>query len=90
VALVEEQRALGGATLVHCNAGMGRTGTMLAAYLIAAQGVPAREAIATLRRMRPGSVQVRCPPTYNTTTTRCLVTWIDGYSSTNQPTNPHY
>jgi protein-tyrosine phosphatase len=36
---------------------------MLAAYLIAVQGVPAREAIATLRRMRPGSVQVHLATT---------------------------
>src|SRR5690606_38959416 len=53
VNFVDEQK---GATLVHCNAGLGRTGTMLAAYLIA-KGMPVSEAIKKLRKERKGSIQ---------------------------------
>jgi atypical dual specificity phosphatase len=41
---------------VHCGAGLGRTGTMLAAWLVA-QGMSARDAIARVRRLRPGSIE---------------------------------
>jgi atypical dual specificity phosphatase len=41
---------------VHCGAGLGRTGTVLAAYLVA-KGQSAAGAIAKIRRLRPGSVE---------------------------------
>ena len=41
---------------VHCQAGMGRTGTVLAAYFVA-KGMSAVEAIGRVRRMRPGSIE---------------------------------
>ena len=44
------------AVAVHCKAGLGRTGTLAAAHLMAACGFGARDAIGWLRIVRPGSV----------------------------------
>ncbi len=42
---------------VHCVAGLGRTGSMLACYLVM-QGFSADEAILSIRAWRPGSIEV--------------------------------
>jgi atypical dual specificity phosphatase len=41
---------------VHCGAGLGRTGTVLAAYLVS-QGMSGKNAIARIRRLRPNSIE---------------------------------
>ncbi|CAF0908973.1 unnamed protein product [Rotaria sordida] len=45
-----------GAVAVHCKAGLGRTGTLIGAYLMKNHQFTAAEAIAWLRICRPGSV----------------------------------
>lgn len=48
------QRQMGVA--VHCTAGLGRTGVVLACYFVT-KGLSAKNAIARVRRLRPGSVE---------------------------------
>jgi len=43
--------------LVHCAAGIGRTGAVLAAYLIRTENLSATEAIFRVRSQRPGSIE---------------------------------
>jgi atypical dual specificity phosphatase len=44
------------AVAVHCGAGLGRTGVVLAAYFVS-KGLTAANALARIRRLRPGSVE---------------------------------
>jgi len=41
---------------VHCGAGLGRTGTVLACYLVS-RGLTAEQAIGEVRLARPGAVE---------------------------------
>src|SRR5688572_7399890 len=53
LALCEGER---GAIAVHCKAGLGRTGTNIAAYMMKHYGYTARESTAWCRVCRPGCV----------------------------------
>ena len=55
LAFLDRQRAEGRVVAVHCRMGQGRTGTVLAAYLIRG-GLGAAEAVATVRRACPGAI----------------------------------
>jgi atypical dual specificity phosphatase len=56
VAAIEKAHANKLGVAIHCTAGKGRTGTMLACWFVA-QGLTPRDAITRVRRLRPGSVE---------------------------------
>ncbi len=53
---IRKANTSGMGVVVHCGAGMGRTGTVLAAYFVT-RGLPPRDAVNTVRELRPGSVE---------------------------------
>lgn len=53
-AFVDDEAARGGAVAAHCQYGVGRTGVMLAAYLIH-RGLSYEAAVDEVRRRRPGT-----------------------------------
>ncbi|XP_061897158.1 dual specificity protein phosphatase 23b [Entelurus aequoreus] len=55
--IVEDSNAKGEAVAAHCMHGHGRTGTMLACYLVKAMKISGIEAINEIRRMRQGSIE---------------------------------
>jgi atypical dual specificity phosphatase len=58
LAFIDRQRALGRPVAVHCLMGQGRTGTVLAAYLIRAGRTP-EQALRELRAACPGAVSAQ-------------------------------
>ena len=57
VHFIDHQISIGRPAMVHCAAGKGRTGAVLAAYLVKKENITAEQSIEKLRSMRPGSVQ---------------------------------
>ena len=56
VAAIGEALGTGTRVAVHCGAGLGRSGTLIAAYLVSHGSAP-DEAIALVRSRRPGSIE---------------------------------
>ncbi len=57
VSFMKEELGQGRTVLVHCLAGEGRTGCVLAAYLMKDRGIGADEAVKILRQMKPAFVE---------------------------------
>jgi len=57
ISVVDKAQASDMGVAIHCLAGKGRTGTILAAYFVN-QGLSAKEAIRRVRELRPGSIEV--------------------------------
>ncbi|XP_031436444.1 dual specificity protein phosphatase 23b isoform X1 [Clupea harengus] len=55
--IVEEANAKGEGVAVHCMHGHGRTGTMLACYLVKMRKISGIDAINEIRRIRSGSIE---------------------------------
>ncbi|MFX1509404.1 MAG: dual specificity protein phosphatase family protein [Promethearchaeota archaeon] len=55
--IIDEFQANDMPTLVHCQGGLGRTGMILALYLVLRQGVPPTSAISQIRFLRKGSIE---------------------------------
>ena len=56
ISAIERANGQGMGVGVHCGAGLGRTGVILAAYFVS-KGTSAQNAIGKVRRLRPGSIE---------------------------------
>ena len=56
VSAIERANGHGMGVAVHCGAGLGRTGVVLAAHFVT-KGTSAQNAIGKVRRLRPGSIE---------------------------------
>ncbi|KAJ8353337.1 hypothetical protein SKAU_G00209040 [Synaphobranchus kaupii] len=57
LSIVEEANSKGEGVAVHCLLGYGRTGTMLACYLVKERKITGVDAINEIRRIRPSSIE---------------------------------
>ncbi len=58
LAVIESAKASAMGVHVHCQAGHGRTGTVIAAFFVS-KGMAVRDAIERVRQLRPGSIETQ-------------------------------
>jgi atypical dual specificity phosphatase len=58
LAAIDKAHRHGLGVAVHCEAGQGRTGVIIACFFVS-QGMPAADAIRKVRRLRPGSIETK-------------------------------
>ncbi|KAK4702385.1 cell division cycle 14, partial [Phenoliferia sp. Uapishka_3] len=90
IELSDQTISAGGVVAVHCKAGLGRTGTLIGAYLIYKHGFTASEAIGFMRLMRPGSC-VGPQQHYLYENQMTYIRWaaVDAYKATLPSPSPH-
>ncbi|XP_072542252.1 dual specificity protein phosphatase 23a [Salminus brasiliensis] len=59
LSIVEDSSTKGEGVGVHCMHGHGRTGSMLACYLVKTKNISGAEAIKEIRKRRPGSIETK-------------------------------
>jgi atypical dual specificity phosphatase len=59
IAAIEQTVAKGQRVAVHCRNGRGRSGTLLACYLVRHDRLPSDQAIAHVRAVRPGAIETQ-------------------------------
>ncbi|MBX9830551.1 dual specificity protein phosphatase family protein [Candidatus Babeliales bacterium] len=59
VSKVDQVHANNKGAVVHCTAGQGRTGTVLACWFVARKAMKPQDAIALVRRLRPHSIETK-------------------------------
>ncbi|NJE60276.1 dual specificity protein phosphatase family protein [Thermococcus sp. 21S7] len=55
---IEARVEEGKRVLIHCMGGLGRSGTVAVGWVMYSEGIPLRDALRRVRRVRPGAVEV--------------------------------
>lgn len=82
---LREHLGAGRRVLLHCRGGLGRTGT-IAVRLLAELGMPARDALAAVRKARPGTLETDAQVDYALSVAAAVPSPLAGNGPTRQAT----